>query len=120
MGDDFANMLNREVAGRQGRERIVAAAIQMEVLPGFVPEGDYPTMLTISAPPPARHHSLLHPFIMRTSVREVSRHQGFLTSTGRYVDRKQGYRIALNAGQFDPDNRKSGSASSDLFSEDLW
>ena len=42
--------------------------------------------------------------------------QGFLTSTGRFVDRKEAYRIALNAGQIDESNGVDG----ELFSEDLY
>lgn len=40
-------------------------------------------------------------------------HQGFLTSTGRFVDREAAMVIARGAGQTD-------SASSGLFSEDLY
>lgn len=39
--------------------------------------------------------------------------QGFLTSTGRYVDRHEGAKIALASGQID-------KATPHLFSEDLW
>lgn len=42
--------------------------------------------------------------------------QGFLTSTGRFVDRKEAYRIALNAGQINESNGVDG----ELFSEDLY
>lgn len=43
----------------------------------------------------------------------AGRHQGFLTSAGRYVDREEGMRIARAAGQ--TESEKSG-----LFSEDLY
>lgn len=42
--------------------------------------------------------------------------QGFLTSTGRFVDRKEAYRIALSAGQID----ENGGYNKELFSEDLY
>ena len=42
--------------------------------------------------------------------------QGFLTSEGRFVDRKEAYRIALAAGQIDD----SGGYDKELFSEDLY
>lgn len=42
--------------------------------------------------------------------------QGFLTNKGRFVDRKEAWRIARSAGQID-DN---GGYNSELFSEDLY
>lgn len=42
--------------------------------------------------------------------------QGFLTSTGRFVNRKEAYMIALEAGQIDGD----GGYDKELFSEDLY
>lgn len=42
--------------------------------------------------------------------------QGFLTSKGRFVDRKEAYKIALTAGQIDSSNGVDG----ELFSEDLY
>jgi len=42
--------------------------------------------------------------------------QGFLTSAGRFVNRKEAWRIARNAGQID-DN---GGYERELFSEDLY
>ncbi len=43
----------------------------------------------------------------------AGRHQGFLTSTGRFVDRVEGMALARAAGQTDSDK-------SQLFSEDLY
>lgn len=43
----------------------------------------------------------------------AGRNQGFLTSTGRYVGREEGARIALAAGQIEAEKRL-------LFSEDLY
>jgi hypothetical protein len=45
------------------------------------------------------------------------RHQGFLTSEGRFVDRKEGLKIAIESGQVE---NKTISESSQLFSEDLY
>lgn len=42
--------------------------------------------------------------------------QGFLTSKGRFVGRKEAYKIALNAEQIDNSNGVDG----ELFSEDLY
>jgi len=42
--------------------------------------------------------------------------QGFLTSKGRFVDRKEAWKIALDAGQIDA----NGGFEKELFSEDLY
>jgi len=42
--------------------------------------------------------------------------QGFLTNTGRFVDRKEAFDIALNAGQITEEN----GYCKELFSEDLY
>ena len=42
--------------------------------------------------------------------------QGFLTSKGRFVDRKEAFKIALNAGQINNDDR----INKELFSEDIY
>lgn len=41
--------------------------------------------------------------------------QGFLTNTGRFVDRDEGFKIAQSAGQIPPTWKPRH-----LFSEDLW
>lgn len=81
------------------QETIVAAAIKVG-------------KMTISAPPPARHHRWNY---NRKTVVQPSG-QGFLTSAGRFVGREEALKLALAAGQllkpnFQPDQ---------LFSEDLW
>ena len=88
-------------------ETVIAAAVQWEDL-------------TISLPQPARHHNIMHDLYSKTGRRVRGDEQGFLTSTGRFVGREQAFQIAHRAGQFDPENRLSGSSSRDLFSEDLW
>lgn len=42
--------------------------------------------------------------------------QGFLTSKGRFVDRREAWMIALASGQVDPEPWEG----SQLFSENLW
>lgn len=44
------------------------------------------------------------------------KHKGFMTNTGRFVNRKEAKVIAKEAGQL----LESASASENLFSEDLW
>jgi hypothetical protein len=73
--------------------------------------------LIISAPPPARHHTLLHGmFDLLGSPKLVPFDQGFVTSTGRFVEREKGLQIAIAAKQTD----KGKYRSDELFSEDLW
>lgn len=91
-------------------ERIVSAAIRV---PGIDVEGYAPYKLIISVPAPGRHHHVAW-FLAANGVDE--RDQGFLTSTGRFVDRKEAVTIAEAAGQR---LRVSGSQET-LYSEDLW
>lgn len=87
-------------------ETIVAAALKVD---NFI----------VSAPPPARHHTLLHalhntygkhgPLIKATD-------QGFVTSAGRYVGRDEAAQMAVAAGQI----IKPKFRPNTLFSEDLW
>jgi len=71
----------------------------------------------LSAPRPARHPDLLR------RAHELGLHdpgpayQGFVTSEGVFVDRKQALEIAIAAGQVV--DKKSGNLNM-LFSEDLW
>ena len=102
-------------------EIIVAAAIRYPVV-GFddLWKGArvYPTYLTITAPPPARHGSIMHPFVTATGKRIPCQDQGFVTSSGRYVDRQEAFKIAAAAGQpiIDHPSKIDGT----LYSEDLW
>lgn len=104
-------------------ETIVAAAILVPV-PEELREKtwrgkrSYPDHLIVSAPPPARHHTLLHPMCDLTGLALGPREQGFVTSTGRYVDREEGLQIALASGQ--PMNDHPARHDRLLFSEDLW
>lgn len=88
------------------KERIVAAAINTK-------NG------VRSEPPPARHHNLIHAEYeefghMEKGPQELDC-QGFLTSLGRFVDRKEAVKIAIEAGQIEKPNWPP-----DLYSEDLW
>jgi hypothetical protein len=95
------------------RERIVAAAIRVAI-PS--PHSDLNSdMLTVSAPPPARHHHLIHPIALAKTKPDD---QGFLTSSGRYVGREEGLQIAMASGQ--PMIDHPSRHATQLFSEDLW
>lgn len=63
-----------------------------------------------------RHHDIYQRFPNELDV--SSKAQGFYTSKGRFVDREEGYKIALEAGQLS-DNRASDSIKW-LCSEDLY
>lgn len=72
-----------------------------------------------SLPIPASHYQISKVMLKKDpdvpALREPSR-QGFLTSTGRFVGRREAYRIALEAGQIDPTKTYQPDI---LFSEDL-
>jgi hypothetical protein len=63
---------------------------------------------------PCRHCHVLH--MLSQTVGDIGEHeQGFVTSTGRFVDRIEGAEVALRAGQT---ARLQWPPS--LYSEDLW
>lgn len=84
-------------------ETIVAAAIQYDEL-------------TISMPAPLRHHHIAHKMYQCGLPVEAQREQGFITSAGRYVDRKEAFCIAFAAQQL---IMKTNPLDT-LFSEDVW
>jgi hypothetical protein len=85
-------------------ERIISAAIH---LGGLV----------LSLPSPARHHTLINSAAQKLEMKPpILGIQGFLTSTGRFVNRKEACFIATEAGQI---MVKTGSTD-ELYSEDLW
>lgn len=103
-------------------EIIVSAAIRIPVGHEWLArtwEGQacYPDKLIISAPPPARHHTLLHPTHDKFGSVPFE-DQGFITSTGRYVEREEALRIAKASGQPMIDHPSRHDRW--LFSEDLW
>ena len=93
-------------------ETIVAAAIQVD---GILVEGYAPYKVVLSVERPGRHHHVAW-FLGTHGVDHPD--QGFLTNTGRYVDRQEAYVIAKAAGQI---LVKTGSAHvPTLYSEDVW
>lgn len=87
-------------------ETIVAAAILIEGV-------------TISLPQPARHGEVLiaaSGFVKDSQMNRET--QGFLTSTGRFVNRVQAFQLAWVAKQITEHPR--GGGKPELFSEDLW
>lgn len=87
-------------------ERIVAVAHRL---------GD----VILTAPPPARHHVLFLAMEDMEANRGGPENSGFLTSTGRYVDRREAFRIATDARQRLA-RRPGGYDGPELFSEDVW
>ena len=59
-----------------------------------------------------RHHDILIRF--KWEVSDDAKDQGFFTSHGRFVNREEGYKIALEAGQITEKYDKT------LYSEDLY
>lgn len=87
-------------------ETIVAAAVHAKGL-------------TFSVPPPGRHHTILHAMSkdMGLDAMELGppHAQGFLTSAGRFVGRREAAGIAVESGQIE-----FPRWGAELFSEDLW
>jgi hypothetical protein len=74
--------------------------------------------LITAAQKPERHHHIFY----RMSIGDVpfgSETQGFITSTGRFVDREEARTIAISANQNNLVERRP-IHSRELFSEDLW
>ncbi len=94
------------------RETIVGGAIRLPLYP------DPPDAKQIfaMAPKPARHHHILHQIF---GARAQDKGQGFVTSTGRYVDRAEAWLIAAAAGQLLPHAPTDGRGGR-LYSEDVW
>lgn len=90
-------------------ERIVAVACRVPAPHTDSPHGAFQVIATL--PPPARHNDILWGF-----GRVLPEDQGFITSTGRFVGRREAAGIALGAGQVE----ELTAPASGLFSEDLW
>lgn len=88
-------------------ERIVSAAIKYNGL-------------ILSLERPARHHDIIHKFVSFVGSGE----QGFLTSDGRFVDRKEARGISEEADQIIESEIVDGVPRRRihplLFSEDVW
>jgi hypothetical protein len=87
------------------REEIVAAALELK------------SGVIAQLPPPFGHPDILHGIsYQQFEPRILFDRQGFVTSTGRFVDRKEGLAIAKAANQI---VKKHGS-NRELYSEDLY
>jgi len=85
-------------------ERIAAAAVYFGAI--------------VSLPPPARHHTIIQTMDQTMGLNGsamIPQCQGFVTSTGRYVNRVEAYGIAWRAKQIISDSKGPS-----LYSEDLW
>ena len=84
-------------------ERIIAAAL-------------FYNAVICTLPAPARHGDIIHAIAnsVDRTLWPINGPQGFITDTGRFVDRKEAMRIAVLAGQVE-----AGDVP-DLYSEDLW
>lgn len=74
-----------------------------------------------SLPRPARHHTVMH-HIWDTVSKDAfigPAAQGFVTSRGRFVNRRHALRIVMAAGQPQIDH-PALNVGGRLFSEDLW
>ncbi len=79
--------------------------------------------LTLSMPPPARHHTILQTVhFLGGNGRIPPSDQGFLLSDGTYCDRERALLIATAAGQLvkRPEAARSPIAPPNLYSEDMW
>lgn len=62
----------------------------------------------------------------KQTIHDIQKHQlrginqGFLTSSGRYVNREEGYQLAVEAGQIPAKTLWADGSSPILFSEDLY
>lgn len=75
-----------------------------------------------TAPRPKRHHDVIHKMSAAGLPASAMHDQGFVTSAGRFVDRKEAVKIAIAAGQLKREGSiviKTSPAGL-LFSEDLW
>jgi hypothetical protein len=65
-----------------------------------------------------RHHDCIRKIVEETGIRPVKAEnpQGFVTEEGRFVDRVEGGRIAIAAGQI----KELKYHHEDMFSEDLY
>lgn len=78
-----------------------------------------------SVPRPGRHHDVIRVLFSRwPEGAPFAGTQGFMTSRGRFVDRREGAKIAYNAGQLLPDELarrgRTPETHDKLFSEDMW
>jgi hypothetical protein len=72
--------------------------------------------ITYSVPRPGRHHNVIEAMYDLGLRADAMRYQGFVTSTGRFVDRYEAARIARAAGQI----VREPTPPDMLTSEDVW
>lgn len=84
-------------------EMIVAAAVMSE------------TGLITTLPQPARHHTIINMIFEMGLPKTLFRYQGFITSTGRFLHRKEAAELAFSNGQI-----TAITLPDCLLSEDLW
>jgi len=76
--------------------------------------------ITMFTPPPGRHHHVIHRlFALRgqdLSLEAQPDLSGFVTSSGRFVNRQEAWKLAEAAGQIIGNPPCPGT----LYSEDLW
>lgn len=65
---------------------------------------------------PNRHHNVIDLVFNKTGKQVFTKDQGFITNTGRYVNRKEALLIAIKAEQL----LETSSVGDKLFSEDVW
>lgn len=86
-----------------------------------------------SVPQPARHNHVIHLIATTLNILNVRGEEGFLTSTGRFVDRYEGAAIAIaakqliirseekhNYGQILERGSDKLNRPPKLYSEDVW
>jgi hypothetical protein len=64
--------------------------------------------------PHSRHCNIIHHLAKMGFLIPIKGEQGFITSTGRFVERAEAKKIAIDSGQI------KETISSTLTSEDLW
>lgn len=92
----------------QAKEQIAAAAIKHD-------RGPTADNTVYALPQPARHHNVIRDMREKGVPKPIVGTQGFVTNTGRFVDRIEGAKIAIEAGQIQKLNWPPN-----LYSEDLW
>lgn len=70
----------------------------------------------VEMPRPYRHNHCIELAYRKNNKYNTTRSQGFITNTGRYVDRAEGLKIAKAAKQLLPRH----DHKTELFSESIW
>jgi len=65
-----------------------------------------------------RHHLIIRDIVKELNIKPVTGEQGFVTNSGRFVEREEALKIALAANQIKIEN-KIGNKNI-LFSEEVW